>query len=226
MKPIWAALGALILLGGCSSGGTSPVFTAIKGVILPSKDEAPKPAKTVITREMIKQNGLAMVRANIEGEDITNILSATSLNGEYVTYVSGFRQSVTMRGTLVTATRGLGGDLLSVRSDADDPVARLTPLKDWKTRLTRDYRFPGTGPAGTVVSVSCSLAKGTESRLTIVEVTYDVTEVTETCSGDGADFTNTYFADSKTGQIWKTRQWVGNKVGFLNIEVLEPFTLD
>lgn len=226
MRRFAIALGAVALLGACSSGGTSPVFTAIKEVVLPSKEEGPIRPTGNLTRELIVKNGLAMVRANIEGEDIANILSATSLNGDYVTYVSGFRQSVTLRGTLVTATRGLGGDLLSVRSDADDPIARLTPFKDWKNILTRDYRFPGVGPAGTVISVSCQLSKGAATRLTIVELTYNVTPVTETCEGDGVTFTNTYFADSKTGQIWKTRQWVGEKVGFLNIEVLEPFTLD
>ncbi len=226
MRPVWIALGAVTLLGACSSSGTSPVFTAIKSVVLPSKeDTAPTGPRLEVTRERIVQNGLAMVRARIEGEEISNILSATSLNGNYVTYVSGFRQSITMLGTLVTATRGLGGDLLSVRNAPDDPVATPTKPADWPTRITRDYRFPGVGPAGTVVSVSCDLVPSAPTSITIVEITYNVTPFTETCAGDGVSFTNTYLAD-KTGQIWQTRQWVGDKVGYLNLEVLEPFTVD
>ncbi|MEE9453328.1 MAG: YjbF family lipoprotein [Paracoccaceae bacterium] len=214
-------------LGACSSGGTSPVFSAIKGVILPSdEDEKPAKAPATITRARIEQSGLAIIRGRLEGEDITNILSATSLNGTYVTYVSAFKQTVTMNGSLVTATRGLGGDLLAVRNDANDPVAVLTPPKDWPTHLTRDYRFPADGPAGNVVTLDCALTRGGETEITIVELDYTVTAFSEVCSGKGVNFTNIYLADAKSGQIWQARQWVGEKLGYLNIEVLEPFTLD
>ncbi len=227
MSRIWIAAGALGVLGACSSGGTSPVFTAVKEIVMPSKDAAkPAAASTPVTRALIVQNGLAMVRARIAGEDISNILSATSLNGAYVTYVSAFRQSITMRGTLVTATRGLGGDLLAVRNDANDPVATPTPPRDWPQRISRDYRFPGVGPGGRVVPVTCSYTQAAATTVTIVEITYDVIPVTETCAGDTVSFANTYLADSKTGQIWQAREWVGNKVGYLNLDVLEPFTTD
>lgn len=213
-------------VAACSSGGTSPVFTAIKGVILPSKDEGPTAPPMTLTRERIVASGLAAVRARIEGEEVSNILSATSLNTPYVTYVSAFRQSITMIGGLVTASRGLGGDMLSVRNDANDPIAILTPVADWPSDFTRDYRFPGVGPEGMLIPVSCKLIKGSASEITIVEVSYEVTEFTEVCDGQNVSFSNTYYAETETGQIWQSRQWTGAKRGYLNIEVLEPFTLD
>jgi len=217
----------VLSLGACSSGGTSPVFSAIKGVILPTAgDEKPAKAPATITRARIEESGLAIIRGRLEGENITNILSATSLNGTYVTYVSAFKQTVTMNGSLVTATRGLGGDLLAVRNDPHDPVAIITPPEDWPARLTRDYRFPADGPAGDIITVDCVLTRGGEKQITIVELTYSVTAFSEACRGDGVQFTNIYLADSKSGQIWQTRQWVGKTLGYLNIEVLEPFTLD
>jgi len=220
-------LGVLATVSACSSGGTGPIFSAIKDVVLPGKEEAaPTGSATVLTRDRIKASGLAAVRARIEGEEVANVLTATSLNGSYVTYVSAFRQSVTMNGSLVTATRGLGGDLLAVRSDANDPVVVVTPPKDWPTHLTRDYRFPGIGPEGDITHVSCDMVRGGAAKLTIVELVYDVIKFTENCSGNGVAFSNTYFAEAKSGQIWQTRQWIGDKRGYLNIEVLEPFTLD
>lgn len=221
-----AALAATTLLSACSSGGTSPIVTAIKDKVWPDKEEvsASTAKPSTLSRERIKASGLAAVRANIEGEDIKNVLTATSLNGQYVTYVSAFRQTVTMEGSLVTATRGLGGDLLSVRSEPNDPIARLTRLDNWPSSVVRDYRFPGNGPSGEVVSVSCSFQPGPAATLTIVELTYSVTEVKETCAGDGQKFVNTHYVDRASGQIWQSQQWVGESRGYINIETLEPYT--
>lgn len=221
------ALGAVAVLSACSSGGTSPVVSVIKEVILPTKtDDVPAPsAGSTLTREKIDAYGLALIRARIEGEDVSNLLTGTALNGRYVTYISSFRQNITMLGSLVTGTRGLGGDLLAVRNDANDPVAYLTPAADWPATLTRDYMFPGVGPSGETVSVNCTIQSQGETTLTLVELTYDVTRFSETCAGDGVEFTNTYLADTETGQVWQTLQWVGENLGYLNIDVLEPLTI-
>lgn len=220
------AICALGVLGACSSGGTSPVLSVIKEAVLPSKPDEPTANPGVLTREKIDAYGLALIRARIEGEEISNLLTGTSLNDRYVTYVSSFRQTISMLGNLVTSTRGMGGDLLAVRHDANDPIASLMPVKNWPTSLTRDYRFPAKGPAGQVVSVSCDLTIGQPIKLTQVEITYDVTPVTEHCAGDGVVFTNTYMAETTTGQIWQSQQWVGKAVGHMNVEVLEPLTID
>lgn len=219
-------LSALTFFAACSSGGTSPVVSVIKGVILPTKaeDVPVASADSVLTREKIEQFGLALIRGRIEGEKISNLLTGTAVNGQYVTYVSSFRQNITMLGSLVTGTRGMGGDLLAVRTDQNDPAAYLTPTADWPDRLTRDYRFPGVGPAGRTVSVTCNLTRAADSTVTIVETTYDVTPFTEHCKGDGVEFTNTYLAQPDTGQIWQTLQWIGDKVGYVNIDVLEPYS--
>ncbi len=214
------------VLTACSSGGTSPVFSAIKGAVFGSgEEESTTPSgSATITREAIENSGLALIRANIDGEDIVNVLTATSLNSGYVTYVSSFRQSVTQLGGLVTGTRGLGGDLLSVGQAANDPIANLTAPAQWPTSLTRAYRFPAFGPSGDVITVNCTLSRQQEMEVTIVEIKHEVVAFTESCSGDGVSFTNTYLADRKSGQIWQSRQWVGKDVGYLNIETLEPFT--
>ena len=194
---------------------------------MPSKVEE-KPATTggKLTRAKIEKYGLALIRARIEGENITNLLTGTAVNGKYVTYVSSYRQNVTMFGTLVTGTRGLGGDLLAVRHDDNDPVAFSTPTANWPNTLTRDYRFPGVGPTGAVISVACNITRSAETTITIVEVTYAVTPFTEVCSGDGVQFTNTYLAAPDTGQIWQSQQWVGVSRGHLNVEVLEPYSAE
>ena len=227
IRPI-LALSALSILAACSSSGTSPVVSVIKGVILPPKSEDLPVTNTgsTLSREKIEAFGLALIRGRIEGEDISNLLTGTAVNDQYVTYVSSFRQNITMLGSLITGTRGMGGDLLAVRADANDPVAYATPTADWPSTLTRDYRFPGVGPIGKTVSVTCNLTRAADTTVTIVEVTYNVTPFSETCKGDGVTFTNTYLAQPDTGQIWQTKQWVGEGVGYVNIDVLEPYSID
>lgn len=219
-------LSASSILAACSSSGTSPVVSIIKEVILPSKSDeiVPTQSASTLTREKIEAFGLALIRGRIEGEEVSNLLTGTAANAEYVTFVSSFRQNITMLGGLVAGTRGLGGDLLSVRSDVNDPVAHATPTADWPSTLTRDYRFSGTGPQGDTTTVTCTLSQAATTTVTIVEVTYNVTPITEVCAGDGIGFTNTYLADSESGQIWQSLQWIGEKVGYVNIDVLEPYT--
>ena len=218
------ALCAASVLGACSSTGTSPIVSIVKEVILPTKVEEKPVTASTLTRAKVERFGLSLIRGRIEGEDVSNLLTGTAVNGQYVTYVSSFRQNVTMLGTLVTGTRGLGGDLLAVRNDANDPVAYLTPTAAWPSSLTRDYSFSGVGPAGVKISVVCQLTRAADTTVTIVEATYAVTPFTELCEGDGVRFTNTYLAAPTTGQIWQTRQWVGEGRGYLNIDVLEPYT--
>lgn len=227
IRPI-LALCALSIISGCSSSGTSPVVSVIKGVILPPKveDVSVPGSGSTLTREKIEQFGLALIRGRIEGEEISNLLTGTAVNDQYVTYVSSFRQNITMLGGLVTGTRGMGGDLLAVRADVNDPVAYAAPTANWPTKLTRDYRFPGTGPSGVTVSVTCDLIRGEDTTVTIVEVIYDVTPFIEVCVGEGVGFTNTYFAQPDSGQIWQSLQWIGKKVGYVNIDVLEPYSAD
>ncbi len=219
---------SIALLSGCANGGVNGgfLFRAVKDTLF-SPDETDTDAapsnSAPLTRAFIEQTGLALIRANIDGETVTNVLSATSLNGAYVTYVSPFQQSISMKGTLITATRGLGSDLLSVSDDPSDPIANKTPLANWANSFSRSYRFTGDGPVGTVVNVQCSLAAQAPMEITIVEVTYDVTPMIETCRGEDLSFNNIHLVD-KDGQIWQTRQWVGEGLGILNIEVLEPLT--
>ena len=221
---------AVTLLAGCSSngGGGGIMFRAIKDTLFSGGDkETVQPAGTPssggLTRARIEESGLALIRANIDGDSATNVLSATSLNGGYVTYVSAFQQSISMKGTLITATRGLGSDLLSVADAPNDPIANMTPIANWAKSYERSYRFTGDGPAGRVITVQCALSSQAPMQVTIVEVTYDVTPFIESCRGDGVSFNNVHLAD-EDGQIWQSRQWVGEGLGILNIEVLEPLT--
>ena len=227
MMRISTALGALVILGACSSsGGVNPVFRAVWDKVRPGQ-AAPETSETTtaaaapaLTRARIDELNIAMIRVKVGAAANGSILTARTLNGGYATYSSTNQQTVTLFGALVTAHRGIGFDLLSVAHAPNDPLAVRTPLDDWPSAVRRDYRLLGNGPDGTVLSVNCAFRVGPPFPITQVEVTYETRIVQESCTGD-ATFQNLHMVD-EDGNVWRTAQWVGPQMDQFEIEVLEP----
>ena len=147
-----AALLALAALAGCGSGGPNPI-------VQEAWDEAQgfwtnEPADTTggappraLTRTDIETADVAAIWARLESDPRPTLLYASAQNGAHVTYFSAFRQSIVLRGSQVTGTRGLGWDLLSAWSDPQDPLARPTPPASWPAGVERTYEFPARRPA-------------------------------------------------------------------------------
>lgn len=219
----------LTVLSACSSGqGVNPVTKAIFSKVTSfagmGAEAAPVSAPRRMTRADIVKSGLAMLRAKVGEGTSPQTLVAQTDNGGYVTYASQLRQSLTLRGTLVTATRGIERDLLSTQVFPGDPIAFATPIADWPKSVRRVYHLPGNSPEGEVVDVQCSFLFGDTGEHTIVQITYPVIQVLESCQGDGFGFENAHLADRRTGQLWRTRQWIGFQSAFVLIDVLEPYT--
>ncbi|MHA3979731.1 YjbF family lipoprotein [Halovulum sp. GXIMD14794] len=232
-------LAALLALSACGSeqAESMRVLQQTLGDVWPfGKDDkvaeataeaARTPAE--LTRAQIEATGTAMIRARLATEASRSIMSAATVNGGYVSYISRFGQMVTMNGSLVTGTRGLGYDLLSVQPGAADPVSRPLPLANWPAAVTRIYFFPGDdGPEGDPLQVNCSYVPGETRQIEIVEITYTGIQVEEQCAGVDINgqqvaFSNYHFVNPRSGMIWRTLQWVGPQQGFLDVEILEPF---
>ncbi len=230
-----AALAALVLttaLSACSSGGnSSPVLSAIWQKVKPgarrdaeaAAAEAAARPRIVVTFEKIKDTGLAIIRARV-GEDTRGVmLYGRAVNDEFVTFASQLQQTMTLQGSLITGTRAIGYDMLSLRTDAGDPVTVPTPPEEWPRSLNRDYRFTGDTPGGRLISVRCRLTKGSEHELELLDKTFATTIMTVRCAGDGVRFTN-YHMVQADGQILTSAQWLGPDQGMVEIDILEPFT--
>ncbi|MCF6272289.1 MAG: YjbF family lipoprotein [Rhodobacteraceae bacterium] len=228
-------LGLLIMalgLSACTSAGQSnPVVSAIWQKVKPGaraaarEEDAIAAARPpiVVTFKKIKDTGLAIVRARV-GDDTKGVmLYARSVNDDYVTYASQLQQTMTLRGSLITASRAIGYDMLAMRSDPIDPVARPTPPEAWPTKLRRDYRFAGDTPGGRLISVECRFTKGPAFELALLDKTFDTTIMQGECAGDGVKFTNIHFVQVD-GQILRSAQWLGPDQGMVEIDILEPYT--
>lgn len=219
-----AALG--LALAGCSNGQFNPIVEAVVTEIVPGEqatDEA-APAAGPLTREQITRADVATVRARLLGDTTPTYLFAASDNGGYVTFASGIRQTLTLRGGFITASRGLGWDLLSAVSSRPDPLVSAIPPGQWPTSVQRSYEFSAFAPQGRIEAYECRFEFGEVQEVVILQVRHRGVEVTEICENETRSFENLYLADVGTGFVWRSIQWLGPQQGLIDLEIVEPYT--
>jgi hypothetical protein len=226
MKRILGAL-ALATLAGCGSGGRDPIVQAAIeefGGFWQREDRLPAEPAQPITRAQIEAQDVAAIFARLEGDPTPTLLYGASANGPYVTFLSPLRQSVTLRGSQVTGTRGLGADLLSAWSSSPDPLARAIPPGSWPAGVRRSYELPADAPQGQILSYDCRFERGPLREMTILQVRHVGVEFAEICTGPAGSFENLHFADAQSGFVWRTLQWTGPEMELLDVQIAEPYT--
>jgi hypothetical protein len=131
---------------------------------------------------------------------------------------------VTLRGSQVTGTRGLGADLLSAWSSSPDPLARAIPPGSWPAGVRRSYELPADAPQGQILSYDCRFERGPLREMTILQVRHVGVEFAEICTGPAGSFENLHFADAQSGFVWRTLQWTGPEMELLDVQIAEPYT--
>lgn len=224
-KTRWSlALAGVLLVAACGSQ-KDPVVSEAMGALAGMWRPAPAPAPSKqVTRADIERADVAAILARLEGDKRSTLLYASADNGGFVTYVSPLLQQVTLRGAEITATRGLGTDLLSGWSSANDPLVHPTPPARWPADVTRVFEFPAEGPQGRVERYSCTFERGKTSSMVILQVSYTGVEMSETCTGPAGTFESLHFVDPSSGVVRRSLQWIGPKMGHLDMQVVEPYT--
>jgi len=225
-----ACLLLMFQVAGCGSDptGAGPLLkSAVSGLTGGEDDGTPQAGPPPgsaprLTRAQVEAAGAPMIRIRLENENAISLMTAQARNGPYTTYLSKFTQSLTLRGTLVTASRGMGYDLLAVDARASDPLVTPRPLAEWPARLQRIYRFPGNGPRGESLLVTCGYRPGEVLSIEIVGITYTGRQVEEVCEGESVSFVNDLFVEEETGFVWRSFQWLGPQQGRVDVEILAP----
>jgi hypothetical protein len=211
----------------CGSGnnGTAGFKDALMSTIK-ARQEAkktegqPKAPSVALTRAAIAHIDKPLMRINAQASGVNTLFALVEENGDYRTYLNNHKMSVTYKKGIITATRGFGLDLLSqgisikleeIFADPDTPkfyTRTQQQLVNIKTKAKLNY--------------NCILEKGDGEDITIVEITYNVTKFTELCRNENRAFSNLYWVDEDTKQIWKSAQSIGDQAGFFITEVLVP----
>lgn len=215
-----------LLLGACTNQGFNPILVEAVNQVNPwdEPDEAAAATGQPVTRAAIDRADVATIRARLLSDESPSYLFAASDNGGYVTYASSLRQTLTLRGSQITATRGLGWDILSATSSQPDPLTRAIPPGQWPKAVTRSYEFPANRPEGRIETYSCTFEFGGPQEAVILNQRHQGVEVSETCTGPDGSFENLHLADARTGFVWRSLQWVGERQGLIDLEIVLPYT--
>jgi hypothetical protein len=136
-------------------------------------------------------------------------------NQGYETFGSSDRRSVTMRNGVLTATRGLGGDLMS--SDLSGVMPLITARK--QGRGARVMRFLDGEDQTVEIRFDCTVTPGQSIPVKAGQLDTTARQVTERCTAGDRTITNTYLVDNH-GRSFSAKQWAGVTNGYLLFQTM------
>lgn len=212
--PILALSSALALSAcGSSSDQGSALKTFVGGVTGIGKKTVSAPQQSVDIAAALKNSSgpLTLVaRGNLQA-----LVIQIEQNGPYRTYGSSDRSSMTFRQGMLTATRGLGDDLMA--ANVSDSLTLVSARKSGSAK--RVMHFLNGANEQIALEFSCTLSVKGASQVSQGAVSARTTDMTETCTRAGQTFTNVYKVDG-SGMILASRQWISPTMGSFDFAVL------
>lgn len=204
-------LALLITLGlsACSSNNNDlDSLTLVKGIFSQQQKVTPSDPQVVtrnLTRALNKSDGpLALLY--LKKTETTTVLRQIETNGAYRTwaaYGSSDRRNLTTKGGLITATRGLGFDLMS--SDVDGVLRLITGRRNGTAK--RVQRYLNGENIIYEITADCTVTRGPVQAYMLGIKNQNAIGVIENCKAPDYEFTNTYLV-SDNGRILQAQQWL------------------
>lgn len=218
VKPFVAAIATGLVLTGCSNQPETNVnpLQILRSVINARKAPAGQPPQPAVIANAVA-NTTGPLELGVRADDQTKWLMLIGIeqNGAYTTYGAANRTSITMRHGIVTATRGLGGDLMSVNISEVEPLI----LGRRNGQATREMHFLGGEDKTVTLTFSCTIKVGKSIPVKAGAVNTTAQVITETCSSKDLYFTNTYLVNAQ-GRSVGSRQWLGDAIETLDFQTL------
>ncbi len=212
----------LALLMACSGGQERPtlnleVVNAVReGVANRAESKTQRPAVTRAGLDTLKGS---FSEAVLEREDqlaylFVNARRRDSSGREIIVWRSEDNVSLTLRGDVLIATRGIGGDLIS--SD----IRQGRGIGPAQGQGGRRMTFLSGDNHTAEMTFDCSVSDQGPRTITIVERAHRTRLLQERCSGPSGEILNQYWIDPAAGLAWQTRQWAGPDVGYIRLRRL------
>ncbi|TNF64868.1 MAG: YjbF family lipoprotein [Rhodobacteraceae bacterium] len=189
---------------------------ALAGLAACSPPAAPDP-RSVLTRAQLDQVDQPLILVEIPALSVAATLVPVSRNGDVVTWQTGDQVSVSIRGGVIVATRGLGADLMS--ADAPGSIALANGGGPGGT-YTRFHTFLDGENQVQYQAFNCRLRGRVREAIEIIGQRHDTLRTDETCFTEGFVAENIYWRGGD-GTLWKSRQWLGHVTGYVTMERLK-----
>lgn len=133
----------------------------------------------------------------------------------YVTWTSSTKQSLTFKKGILTATRGLSGDLMS--ANVDGPASLITARRTGNTQRVNRY-LDGEGVT-LPITLNCAITRGANETYSAGQITASTVVMHENCTAPGYSFENKYWVDG-SGSVLQSHQWISAELGYAHIRLL------
>lgn len=212
MKPVLLIIAGLALFA-CGSETDQATATAVKTLVtrLTSPKPAPVDVRRIMTPDVLAQIHQPFVIADIPSRKASASMVVSGRNNDYVTWIAGDGISLTFHNGLLTATRGIGGDLM-----ASDIAQSDVALRAGGGNAVRVHRYIDAENHIRLLQFTCQLRRIGFEPIDLIsrQITATVTE--ETCQADTVAFTNRYWTEP-AGNIVKSEQWINPEVGYVDL---------
>lgn len=164
---------------------------------------APAPDPQAMAAEALRVNPGPLILVGLESAGTTEVMALTGENGRMRTYMGKGQQALILRDGLLIGSRGLGNDLAVAEVGTEG--------------LIRGRR------AGQGQRMMRALAgDGREHALPLTcAVTVEGGPVLERCQNGQLQIENRYIVGAN-GAISVSRQWLGQRLGYVTIQTLRP----
>ncbi len=217
MKPVFAILAATVALAGCGTdtgqNDMKSVLVGIKERGLKVEDAGTTAAPDVGTMLAGTTGPLRLVAFDLDGA--TAGVQQIARNGAYRTFATADRRTITFEHGMMTATRGLGNDLMS--ANVDGSLALIRARKGGTA--VRIMRYLDGENATQTLRFDCTVKPGATGMTANGAVKAATQQVTEYCKSDARSF-NASYAVTSDGEIVASHQWMSPARGMAKITVL------
>ena len=212
----------LLTLAACSGGDREgSVFVELAAntqeIVARKAADRAQAARPPVTRAVLDTLEGSFVEVTLERTGQRAYLAANAVRfdaspGEIVQWRTEDDVTLTTRGGVLIATRGLGGHLVSADVAVDG--ARGGPAGAGGRTL-----FVRTGDLEeATLPLTCDVKDQGRTAISIIEQVHQVRYVVERCeAADGGQVTYEYWIDSRDPIIWQAREWAGPHIGYLKI---------
>lgn len=177
---------------------------------------APADPRVGLTRAALQEYGRPVLYVRLPRSGTAALLDPVGRNGDVVTWQAPGRISLSLDSGVLTATRGMGADLMSAELGDTRKMLVGTPAASGYARL---YGHLDGEHRPVFKSFLCRPVERTLVTITLVGQSHRVTRIAEACTSPDMTVINSYWRGSD-GMIWKSRQWVSPDIGYVETERL------
>ncbi len=206
----------IMLLTSCSNIFNENLSKTLKVFLNPTNNII----KT-FNRQELKNINYPLIEVRTNGVVKQVLMLPLTIRNQFYNYTSGSGQQLVMHGAMISKTKGMGTNLVSLELNKSSPFLIKTKPNLWANETKRIYGFLSTLNSIEKYSFSCTIDILGKEVITIVEIDYNLTKINENCKSNETLFSNTYWV-SDDGFVWKSKQWISPKNIYAEIYIIKP----